>query len=113
MDKNGLGNRLRKAREKSRLTQKYVADKIGIHNSTLGKYELGEREPDLEIIKQLAEIYDVYPVWLILGPESENNRGSARLNDLNTTIQLIEEEARKMGLHSDDPAFKEMLSNAF
>lgn len=51
MGSKDIGYRLRKAREAKRLTQKEVADKIGIHNSTIGKYELGEREPDFDTVR--------------------------------------------------------------
>ncbi|XEC97005.1 helix-turn-helix domain-containing protein [Paenibacillus tarimensis] len=115
MEKRLLGERLRSAREKLNWTQSAAAKKIGIHNSTLGKYELGEREPDIETVKKIAGIYDVPPQWLLVGYEidlkTEDN--AEERTDLQSTIRLIEEEAEKLGLSPTDPAFKEMLSDAF
>lgn len=111
MGNKEIGHRLRKAREAKRLTQKEVADKIGIHNSTIGKYELGEREPDFDTVKELSEIYEVSPDWILLG--NENSRTDARPESMDKTIQLIEEEAANLGLSPADPEFQKMLSNAF
>lgn len=64
IDKKDIGRRLKYIREKKNLKQNYVAKRIGIHNSTLNKYESGEREPDLEILNKLADLYDVSVDWL-------------------------------------------------
>lgn len=113
MGNPNIGRRLRRAREAKRLTQKEVAEKIGIHNSTLGKYELGEREPDFDTIKKLAEVYEVSPVWLLIGSEEKFSHAEARPVELNKTIQLIEYEAERLGLSPTDPEFQKLLSNAF
>ncbi|GED55137.1 XRE family transcriptional regulator [Brevibacillus borstelensis] len=62
-----LGERLRTAREKKGLKQNRVALSLGIHNSTLAKYESGEREVDLDTLNKLAEIYEVSVNYLITG----------------------------------------------
>lgn len=54
-----IGKRLRDARKKAKLTQEAAAKKIGIHYTTLGKYELGEREPDFETLQKLADLYGI------------------------------------------------------
>lgn len=54
-----MGNRLRKAREKKGYSQKYVAESLGITNSSLSNYERGERDPDTSILNRLADLYGV------------------------------------------------------
>lgn len=112
-----IGYRLRRAREHKRLTQKEVADKIGIHNSTLGKYELGEREPDIETIRKLADVYEVSAFWLLVGGNTnEKSREKTRPEEIvgfEKTIELIENEAEKLGMTPSDPEFLKMLTNAF
>jgi transcriptional regulator with XRE-family HTH domain len=68
-DRELMGSRLKSAREKLRFSQKEAAARLGIHNSTLGKYELGEREPDLETIRKIANLYGVSPDWIIFGKD--------------------------------------------
>lgn len=59
-----MGKRLRLLREKSGLSQKFVAEKIGVKNNTLSGYESGNREPDSEILTKLADFYEVSTDYL-------------------------------------------------
>lgn len=42
-------------RKRSGMSQKELAEKIGISRSAVGMYEAGEREPDFETLEALAE----------------------------------------------------------
>ena len=57
MYRENVAQRLKKARLENELTQEQVAQKIGIHQSTLAGYEKGRTEPDLETIGKLAQLY--------------------------------------------------------
>lgn len=59
-----VGERLREARERKNLKQNKVARMLGIHNSTLAKYESGEREADYQTLIKLSDIYEVKVDWL-------------------------------------------------
>ena len=52
-------SQLRAARTAAGLTQRQVADALGITNSTYCGYETGKREPDVAKIKQLSKILNV------------------------------------------------------
>jgi len=54
-----LGIKLREARKKKGLKQIEAAQKLGISNGTLSGYERDYRDPDTEILKKMAELYDV------------------------------------------------------
>lgn len=71
--KKEVGNKLRDARKKKKLQQNTVAKMIGVDNSTLNKYESGEREVDYETIVKLAELYEVTSDSL-LGVKLEKNK---------------------------------------
>ncbi|MCR4562147.1 MAG: helix-turn-helix transcriptional regulator [Bacilli bacterium] len=47
---------LKSLREKRKLTQDYVAEKIGISRQSVSKWENGDSEPNLATIKKLCEI---------------------------------------------------------
>lgn len=49
-------DKLKQARLNQGLTQAEVANRLGVVKSTYGKYETGDREPDVPKIKKLAEI---------------------------------------------------------
>ena len=56
---------LREARKNSGMTQKEVAQKVGVARSTYALYETGERSPDVEVVKKLAEVLGVSGDYLI------------------------------------------------
>ena len=50
---------LREAREKKKMSQKDVADIIGVAKSTYSLYESGNREPNVNTIKKIADVLNV------------------------------------------------------
>ena len=50
---------LRAARERKNMSQKVVADNLGVANSTFSLYESGNREPNVQTIKKLADLLNV------------------------------------------------------
>lgn len=59
---NRLGEVLRCHRKSKGLTQTDVGKKLNSYATTIGNYERGERVPDLHMLKDLAETYDI-EVW--------------------------------------------------
>jgi transcriptional regulator with XRE-family HTH domain len=62
-----FGRRLKEARTHRQLTQSEVADKLGIDFTTISKYENNKSQPDNDILRELAGIYEVSLDWLITG----------------------------------------------
>ena len=54
-----LGEKLKKERAKTELTQKQVADLLGIERSTYTKYESGTVDPPLDVLYKISLIYRV------------------------------------------------------
>ncbi len=54
-----LGNALKTFREKNSFSQEDVASFLGIKREVLSYYENNSREPSLEILKKLANLYGV------------------------------------------------------
>lgn len=50
---------LKNARLKKGLSQKDVAEKIGVAKSTYSLYESGSREPNVQTIKKISDVLDV------------------------------------------------------
>lgn len=57
--------RLRELRETQRLTQREVAERLGIAPSTLGMYEAGKREPDNDLLSAIAAVYATSTDYLL------------------------------------------------
>lgn len=60
-----LAERLKFLRESKGLSLRKLAEKVNIHFSTLGSYEQGRRNPDIETLKMLAEFYNVSVDYLL------------------------------------------------
>lgn len=54
-----IGNRLRSARERKKLSQLEVSKRTNINNRTLSRYENDGAEPDFNTLRTLANLYDV------------------------------------------------------
>lgn len=65
MYKETFGAKLKKARTDAGFTQKEVEKKSGIKQDAISKYENGEREPSIETIGILCDLYFVSADWLI------------------------------------------------
>lgn len=53
-----LCDRLKERRTKLNLTQKEVAEKLKISQSTYAGYESGKSQPGLDMLIKIADIYD-------------------------------------------------------
>lgn len=60
-------NNLKQCRLNKNLSQKELAESIGVAPSTYSLYESGKREPDVEKIKLLSEKLDVTADYLLFG----------------------------------------------
>ena len=62
---NYIGYNIKFYREKAKLTQTELADKINKNIRTLQKYEKGDITPTFDIIKEIAEILGVSPYDIV------------------------------------------------
>lgn len=81
MNSNVLSKRLKELREKNGYLQKFVADKLGIRSNTLSGYENGTRSPDPDMLKELADFYNV-SIDYLLGHETEENMLTYYINKI-------------------------------
>ena len=79
-------NLLKSLRKDAGLTQKELADKVGVTNSTISFYEQEERSPSVDMIIRLAEIFNV-SVDYLLGIDQKKNINLSGLKE--EDIQLI------------------------
>lgn len=60
-----LGQRLKELREEKGLTQKELAEKLGINSVTYLHYEKTQREPPLALLADMAAFFDVSVDYLL------------------------------------------------
>ncbi len=86
--------RLKIIREQNNMTQKHLADALGITRSAYCSYEIGRRSPDVDTIVKLAKFYQL-PLERFLGDmESEDlyDNGNFETGDLRFFAQLNKDE---------------------
>ena len=54
---NVLGKRIGEMRKKRGLTQRQLADKLKVSHGRISLYETGDRSPDPEMLKKLADFF--------------------------------------------------------
>lgn len=64
-----FGRRLADIRQTNDLSQKQLAEKLNIPQSTYAGYETGSRKIPLDLIVELSKIFKISPTILILGDE--------------------------------------------
>ena len=60
-----IGNRIRKYREECNMTQKPLAERIGVSNSRVSNWEQGLNRPDADILAAVCVALDVSPSLLL------------------------------------------------
>lgn len=66
-----LGNRIKRYRERKSMTQKDIAEILGVEPGTISKYESGMLEPNIESLKRLSNTFNVTIDELLKGNEAE------------------------------------------
>ncbi len=73
--KNILSQRLKECRKEQKLTQMEVAVRCDISEKAYQNYELMSREPKLEILIKIADVYKVSLDYLVGRSDSRNIGG--------------------------------------
>lgn len=87
-----LAKRLESLRRSRKLTQKQIAEKLGIARTTYSGYENKSREPDHETLQKIADYYEVTTDYL-LGRDQTKDTGPGYL--LRTNPEVVEELLRE------------------
>ena len=81
---------LKAARERKGLSQKEVAENIGVAKSTYSLYESGNREPNVQTIKKISDLLNVSADDL-LGIEEEQQTIAAHFDGDEYTEEELDE----------------------
>ena len=85
-----IGKKIKAYRESKKMTQKEIAEVLGVEPATVSKYESGMLEPNLESLKRLSDVFEVY-VDDLLNEEEEFD--ISKINILN-----VLREQKEIGL---------------
>lgn len=69
-----LKDKIRELRKERGLTQKEVAEHLGIGGSTMTMYETGRREPNIGTLIKIADFFDVSTDYLLGKTKAKNEK---------------------------------------
>ena len=73
---------LKTLRSDYNLTQKEVAEKLSVSTSTIGMYESGKREPDIETLNKISMLFDVSIDYLLGKAKNKFSYPNSKLSDI-------------------------------
>lgn len=73
MNQISIGSFITKKRKEKNMTQETLAERIGVSNKTISKWETGKCMPDYSVIESLCKELDITVAELLDGEEKANN----------------------------------------
>lgn len=109
---DGFGKRLKRIRENKKIkdpkwTQEFVADAIGVARSTYTAYENGTKQPPLETVNKIADLFETNVDYL-LGRTDDPTPITNRQYE----VFLAEIKKKYPSVNLDDPDIRQKLMKA-
>ena len=79
MNQYVTGTVIRELREKNRMTQLQLAERLGVSDKTVSKWETGKGYPDITLLEPIARVFRVSVTELISGNTVQNANVSANM----------------------------------
>ena len=97
MDLIKIGKFIAEQRKKKKLTQEQLAEKLGINNRTISRWENGINMPDISLYKKICEVLDISVEELINGEKTKKeNVKQSYEKALITTVDSNEKQGKKI-----------------
>lgn len=90
MDAKYTGSVIAETRKAKGITQKQLAEKLGVTDKAVSKWERGINYPDIELFKPLAEVLEIPILRLLSGEDVESEQ------IIEMTAQISTEEKRRL-----------------
>ena len=96
MDQKKIGSFLRELRTEKGLTQEQLAEKLNVSGRTVSRWENGNNMPDLSIIVELADFYDIDIRELLNGERKSEKMNEDIKETLDAVAQYSAAEKKKL-----------------
>jgi transcriptional regulator with XRE-family HTH domain len=105
---NVLAERLKKARKQHQLTQRQLAAKLGISQSTVALYETGDRNPDPDTLNKLADFFNVSTDCLLGRVNDPTSIKEPNIKEPGIKVANIEGQETKITFHGRELTAEQM-----
>ena len=92
MDQKKIGSFLRELRNEKGITQEQAANEFGVAQRTVSRWETGSNMPDLSILIEIAEFYDVDIKEIIDGERKSENMEKETKETLQKVADYVDAE---------------------
>lgn len=92
MDQRKIGEFLKRLRSEKELTQEQLAEKVGVSNRTVSRWETGNNLPDIGMLIQLSEFYDIDIREIIDGGRKSESMNAEMKDTLEKVAEYTEYE---------------------
>lgn len=92
MDQKKSGSFLRELRKEKQLTQEQLAERFGVTSRSVSRWETGSNMPDLSILVELADFYDVDIRDIIDGERKGEDMNKEEKERLQLVADYVETE---------------------
>lgn len=91
-------------RQRERLSQQELGEKLGIAKSTISMYENGNREPDLETLEKIADFFNVDMNYLL-----GHARNTTKLDAASQYVPTYEDMQKLIARNGKKLSFEEKM----
>lgn len=91
-----MGRMLRDLRKEKGLTQEQLAEHFGVSNRTISRWENGINMPDISVLVEIAEFYEVGILELIEGERTQEKMETDNNNQLKKIAEYSDEQNHMM-----------------
>ena len=78
MDVKRIGLFLKELRKEKQITQEELAEKLGVSNRTVSRWETGSNMPDFDVLIELSDFYDVEIKEILEGEKKEKECSNSK-----------------------------------
>lgn len=96
MNQQKIGALLRDLRKEKNLTQAELAEKLGVSNRSVSRWENGMTMPDFDLVIELADFYEVDVREILDGERSETNMDTQHKEELLLVADYTNQEKKRM-----------------
>ncbi len=96
MDLKRFGDFLKQLRKENNFTQEQLADKLSVSSRTVSRWETGYNMPDISILVELSELYQISLSELIKGERKSENMNEETKEVVQSLSEYIETKEDKM-----------------
>lgn len=105
-----FGARLAALRKAAGMSQSQLATQLKISPSTVGMYEQGRREPSVELLTQIANVFSVSIDFLVTGRPVDKEEQQAMVQLVSQRVSVTDE---RLNNRSDRPFSRQELAVLF